>query len=74
MLQMFKSKTSALIAGLMVALFSPLAMASGAGGLGPIVLAKLGGVEADVTSILALMVGVLSLFVLYTLIRKAIGK
>lgn len=65
---------AALMFGGAVAMASPMAFAASGGGLASQVLAKLGGVEADVTSILALLVGVLTLFVLYGLIRKAVGK
>lgn len=64
---------AALVVGSVAALASPMAMADDAG-LGALVLSKLGGVEADVTSILSLMIGVVTLFVLYQLIRKAVGK
>ncbi len=64
------------VVGAVAALASPMAFATGGGGggLAAQVLSKLGGVEADVTSILALMIGVITLFVLYSLIKKAVGK
>jgi len=70
-----RSRWQALVFGMVALLAAPAAFATGGGGsLASQVLTQLAGVEADVTSILALMIGVLTLFVLYTLIRRAMGK
>lgn len=53
-------------------LAAPAAHASGGGsGLGATMLTKLAGIEGDVSSILVILVGVIALFILYGLIKKA---
>lgn len=63
------------LAGVSMALAAPLAFAgTGGGGLGAAVMDKMGGVEADVNAIFLLLIGIITAFVLYALIKRAVNK
>lgn len=47
------------------------AHATGGGGLGAQMISKLTGLESDVQAILVILVGVIALFILYSMIKKA---
>lgn len=70
------ARVRALIVGMTLAMFAPFAMASGgsAGALATEVITKLTGVEADISSIFLLLIGILTAFVLYSLIKRATSK
>lgn len=66
------SKTQLALVGAMASLATVPAFASGGGdSLATAMITKLGTVEADVRSVLVILVGVIGLFILYSLIKKA---
>nr|WP_295382488.1 hypothetical protein [Pseudoxanthomonas sp.] len=70
-MKMLKKWKAAAVAGVTALVAAPMAFASTGGGLGAQMLAKLAGVEADVQSVLVVLVGVIALFILYSLIKRA---
>ena len=71
-MKMLKKWKAAAVAGVTALVAAPMAFASGTGGgLGAQMLAKLTGVEADVQSVLVILVGCVALFILYSLIKRA---
>lgn len=65
-----RNATAPLLGGVAAMVAAPAAFAGG-DGLGATMLAKLTGVEGDVKSVLIVLVGVIALFILYAMIKRA---